>query len=115
MPTVSAHVAQTLAQHIDHVFGVMGNGNAYFLDARNIGDVEVLADVAVRHGFDRQEARAIALDPAACAQVEEEVARSAAAGIRSVPHVDFGSGVAISGGRSEAEMASAIREAMRRC
>ena len=33
MPTVSAHVALTLAQHIDHVFGVMGNGNAYFLDA----------------------------------------------------------------------------------
>ncbi|SJN28295.1 TPP-requiring enzyme co-localized with fatty acid metabolic genes [Microbacterium esteraromaticum] len=33
MPTVSAHVALTLSQHIDHVFGVMGNGNAYFLDA----------------------------------------------------------------------------------
>jgi acetolactate synthase-1/2/3 large subunit len=33
MPTVSAHVALTLARHIDHVFGVMGNGNAYFLDA----------------------------------------------------------------------------------
>ena len=31
--TVSAHVALTLARHIDHVFGVMGNGNAYFLDA----------------------------------------------------------------------------------
>ncbi|WP_127129921.1 thiamine pyrophosphate-binding protein [Georgenia sp. SYP-B2076] len=33
MPTVSAHVAATLAAHVDHVFGVMGNGNAYFLDA----------------------------------------------------------------------------------
>lgn len=33
MPTVSAHVALTLAEHIDAVFGVMGNGNAYFLDA----------------------------------------------------------------------------------
>ncbi|WP_028046605.1 thiamine pyrophosphate-binding protein [Cellulomonas sp. URHE0023] len=33
MPTVSAHVAVTLAAHVDHVFGVMGNGNAYFLDA----------------------------------------------------------------------------------
>ena len=31
--TVSAHVARTLARHIDHVFGVMGNGNAHFLDA----------------------------------------------------------------------------------
>src|SRR4051812_41367126 len=33
MPTVSAHVAVTLAAHVHHVFGVMGNGNAYFLDA----------------------------------------------------------------------------------
>ncbi|WP_369372228.1 thiamine pyrophosphate-binding protein [Promicromonospora sp. Populi] len=33
MPTVSAHVARTVAQHVDHVFGVMGNGNAWFLDA----------------------------------------------------------------------------------
>lgn len=33
MPTVSAHVALTLARHITDVFGLMGNGNAYFLDA----------------------------------------------------------------------------------
>ncbi|MDO8144608.1 thiamine pyrophosphate-binding protein [Isoptericola sp. 178] len=26
-------MARTLAQHVDHVFGVMGNGNAWFLDA----------------------------------------------------------------------------------
>ncbi|MDT0156525.1 thiamine pyrophosphate-binding protein [Microbacterium sp. ARD32] len=47
MPTVSAHVALTLAQHVDHVFGVMGNGNAYFLDA-----IETQTDAvftAVRH------------------------------------------------------------------
>ncbi|WP_137844415.1 thiamine pyrophosphate-binding protein [Microbacterium sp. 2FI] len=47
MPTVSAHVALTLARHIDHVFGVMGNGNAYFLDALERG-AEV-AFTAVRH------------------------------------------------------------------
>ena len=33
MSTVSTHVAVTLARHVDHVFGVMGNGNAWFLDA----------------------------------------------------------------------------------
>lgn len=33
MPTVSAHVAVTLATQVRNVFGVMGNGNAYFLDA----------------------------------------------------------------------------------
>lgn len=33
MSTVSAHVALTLADHVTQIFGVMGNGNAYFLDA----------------------------------------------------------------------------------
>ncbi|MFC7752968.1 thiamine pyrophosphate-binding protein [Tsukamurella soli] len=33
MPSVSTHIALTLAAHVDHVFGVMGNGNAYLLDA----------------------------------------------------------------------------------
>ena len=27
MASVSAHVAHTLSAHVDHVFGVMGNGN----------------------------------------------------------------------------------------
>lgn len=47
MPIVSAHVAHALAAHADVVFGVMGNGNAYLLDA-----VERDTDmtfVAVRH------------------------------------------------------------------
>ncbi|MGI9821710.1 thiamine pyrophosphate-binding protein [Agromyces sp. Marseille-Q5079] len=47
MPTVSAHVARTLAAHLDHVFGLMGNGNAYFLDALE-RETEV-AFTAVRH------------------------------------------------------------------
>jgi acetolactate synthase I/II/III large subunit len=33
MASVSAHVAHALALHVDHVFGVMGNGNAALLDA----------------------------------------------------------------------------------
>jgi acetolactate synthase I/II/III large subunit len=47
MPTVSAHVAVTLARHVDHVFGVMGNGNAYFLDA--IERLTPATFTAVRH------------------------------------------------------------------
>lgn len=38
MPTVSAHVATTLARYVHHVFGIMGNGNAYFLDAIERGE-----------------------------------------------------------------------------
>ncbi|WP_300266353.1 thiamine pyrophosphate-binding protein [Microbacterium sp.] len=47
MSSVSAHVARTLAQHIDAVFGVMGNGNAYFLDALETQTPAVFT--AVRH------------------------------------------------------------------
>ena len=47
MPSVSAHVASALARHVDHVFGVMGNGNAYFLDAL-VRD-EVVPYTALRH------------------------------------------------------------------
>lgn len=47
MPTVSAHAAAALATHVDHVFGVMGNGNAHFLDA--LERATDAAFVAVRH------------------------------------------------------------------
>ena len=47
MSTVSAHVALTLAQHVDAVFGVMGNGNAWFLDALERGTA--VSFTAVRH------------------------------------------------------------------
>ncbi|TPW78254.1 thiamine pyrophosphate-binding protein [Schumannella sp. 10F1B-5-1] len=47
MPSVSAHVAATLARRIHHVFGVMGNGNAHFLDAvERSGEIHF---TAVRH------------------------------------------------------------------
>lgn len=46
MPSVSAHVARTLAAHIDHTFGVMGNGNAHLLDEL---DRTGVAYTAMRH------------------------------------------------------------------
>lgn len=85
--------------------------HAHFLQAKNISDADVLADIAVAHGFEREEARAIALAPARHRHVEEEAARSMAAGVRSVPHFIFGGRIAINGGRSEDEIAYAVREA----
>jgi predicted DsbA family dithiol-disulfide isomerase len=85
---------------------------AYFLDVKNISDADVLADIAARYGFDRAQARAIALDPAQHQRVEWAAAKSSAAGVRSVPHFVFDGRIAINGGRSEDEIALAIREAM---
>lgn len=47
MSSVSAHVAITLARHVHEVFGVMGNGNAHFLDA--LERVTPAGFTAVRH------------------------------------------------------------------
>lgn len=47
MATVSAHVAATLSRQISQVFGVMGNGNAHFLDALEKGTGATFT--AVRH------------------------------------------------------------------
>ena len=86
--------------------------HAHFLEAKNISDADVLACIAVGYGFEREEARAIALDPEQHRRVEQEAARSAAAGVKSVPHFVFGRRIAINGGRSEDELASAIRQAI---
>ncbi|QHC61176.1 thiamine pyrophosphate-binding protein [Rathayibacter sp. VKM Ac-2760] len=47
MPTVVTHVAAALSQHIRTVFGVMGNGNAHFIDA--LERTSAAEFVAVRH------------------------------------------------------------------
>ena len=52
MAHTSAHVAHTLAAHIDEVFGLMGNGNAYFLDA-------LLRDTSATYTAVRHEAGAV--------------------------------------------------------
>jgi predicted DsbA family dithiol-disulfide isomerase len=86
---------------------------AYFLGVKNIADADVLADIAADYGFDRADARAIALDPSQRERVEQEAARSAAAGVRSVPHFVFGGKIAIIGGRSEDEISLSIEQATR--
>ncbi|WP_166973073.1 thiamine pyrophosphate-binding protein [Brevibacterium atlanticum] len=52
MAHASAHVAHTLATHVDDVFGLMGNGNAYFLDA-------LLRTTSARYTAVRHEAGAV--------------------------------------------------------
>ncbi|MBB4480107.1 DsbA family oxidoreductase [Rhizobium etli] len=108
-PTEAAHALILAARErgTQHRLAV-AISEAYFLGARNIADADVLADIAVHHGFDRAEARAIALDPAQHERVRQEAAGSAAVGVRSVPHFVFGGQVAINGGRSEDEIASSI-------
>lgn len=113
-PTWPAHalILAARARGTQHPLAVAIT-EAYFLGAMNIADADVLAEIAADHGFDRAEARAIALDPAQRERVEQAAAQSAAAGVRSVPHFVFGDRLAINGGRSEDDLALAIQETMR--
>ncbi|MBK1822297.1 DsbA family oxidoreductase [Burkholderia orbicola] len=113
-PTHAAHalIKAAGARGTQHQLAVAIT-EAYFLQAKNTGKPDVLADIAAAHGFERDEALAIAGDPAWRARVEQAAADSAAAGVRSVPHFVFGGHIAINGGRSEDEIATAIGQAIR--
>lgn len=61
----------------------------------------------MQHGFDREAVIASLADVQERAETRLYVARSAAAGVKSIPHFVFNGRLAINGGRSEAELADA--------
>lgn len=111
-PTQAAHavIRAAAGRNTQHRLAVAIT-NAYFIAAQNISDADVLADISADYGFDRDQARAIALEPEQRHRVEEDAGKSRNAGVRSVPHFVFGGRIAINGGRSEDEIASAIQVA----
>ncbi|TIP02991.1 MAG: DsbA family protein [Mesorhizobium sp.] len=113
-PTQAAHglVMAAREQGTQHALAVAIT-DAYFLEAQNIADADVLADLGSRHGFEPEEARRIALDPAQHGRVEEASARAGAQGVRSVPHIVFDGRINMNGGRSEDELAHGISAALR--
>jgi predicted DsbA family dithiol-disulfide isomerase len=58
---------------------------AYFVDARNIGDVEVLAEVARSAGLDEGEARAVLADRTYREAVDADWAYAGKCGVTGVP------------------------------
>ena len=87
---------------------------AYFHEARNISNLDVLAEIASRHGFDREEGRRLVRDRTERALTERQAARATAQAIRSVPHFVFDGRIALNGGRSEHELSLAIESAAQR-
>ncbi|WP_244118354.1 DsbA family protein [Burkholderia gladioli] len=75
-PTQAAHAVILAAAGRDtqHRLAVAIT-DAYFIEAKNISDADVLTDIAADYGFDRDQARAIALDPAQHRRVEQEAAQ----------------------------------------
>jgi predicted DsbA family dithiol-disulfide isomerase len=84
-------------------------GQAYYLEARNISDPAVLAEVASGFGFSGDEAIGIATDPARLREVEALAASAGAQGIGGVPFFIFQGKYALSGAQPEAVFNQALQ------
>ena len=85
---------------------------AYFTELRDIGDVEVLADIAAAHGMDRG---AIAGRFAAGAGkdfINQACDAATRSGVQGVPFMIFADRVAVSGAHAPAELVNAIDKAL---
>ena len=71
--------------------------NGYFLEGRDIGDTETLADIAAESGFDRDEARAFLMSRAEREEITAEDRNARRLGINAVPCFIFGGQYAVSG------------------
>jgi predicted DsbA family dithiol-disulfide isomerase len=88
--------------------------SAYFDEGRNIGDADLLAELAARHGFTADEARALAADERERELTRCEAAAASARGIRGVPFFVFDQRLALSGAQPAEVLVAAAREALRR-
>jgi len=86
--------------------------SAYFQQALNIHDADVLAAVAAPHGFDADEVARLTTDESALAETREEARAAAAAGIDGVPFFVFGERVAVAGAQPESVLRSALEQAL---
>jgi predicted DsbA family dithiol-disulfide isomerase len=111
-PTVRAH---TLIRH------AAGKGTqrelvrdlfrANFLDAKNISDLDVLTEIAGRHGFSPGEVSRLLGDERELATTLQDAAEAAASGITGVPFYVLDQRFAISGAQQEEVLRAAIERA----
>ena len=84
----------------------------YFLEAANIADPAILADVAERHGFTRDEALELVSSETELELSSEAAISAAQGGIRGVPFFVFDGKLAVSGAQSVSVLQAAIRQAL---
>ncbi|MEO8858682.1 MAG: DsbA family oxidoreductase [Burkholderiaceae bacterium] len=85
---------------------------AYFIDNRFIGDVDVLADIARAAGLDAEQARAYVSDSARLQAVAAADAQSRSMGINGVPFFIFNQKVALSGAQDPETLLAAMRQSL---
>jgi predicted DsbA family dithiol-disulfide isomerase len=84
---------------------------ANFLEARNISDLAVLAEIGARHDFTAAEVSRLGTDEAELATTRQDAAEAAASGITGVPFYVLDQRFAISGAQQEEVLRAAIERA----
>ncbi|APW35906.1 hypothetical protein RD110_00675 [Rhodoferax koreense] len=117
-----AHQANTLAAHALIAFAQRGDRDgsdmkerllkAYFVENRNIGDIEVLVAIATEAGFDPAAARAFITSPEERAAVSESDQQARQLGVSGVPFFIFNRQLAVSGAQDPATLLEAMKQAV---
>jgi predicted DsbA family dithiol-disulfide isomerase len=84
---------------------------AYFIENRFIGDVDVLVAIAAEAGLDANAARAYLHDPAAQADVAQADQEARRMGISGVPFFIFNRRLSVSGAQDPATLLAAMQQA----
>jgi predicted DsbA family dithiol-disulfide isomerase len=85
---------------------------AYFLEGKNIGDLNTLAFVAAEAGLDRTETEEFLASEKGVAEVKSEEAVGRQLGIRGVPYFVLNGSIAISGAQPPDIIVPALRQAL---
>lgn len=110
-PTARAHTLTRLARPLGTQHALANAiAAAYFLDHLQINDAEVLADLAVRHGFEREAALRAISDPGELRITEELATEAARQGINGVPFFVFADRYAMSGAQPQEVFAMALAQ-----
>jgi predicted DsbA family dithiol-disulfide isomerase len=86
--------------------------NAYFVEGRFIGSLDVLVDIAVAAGLDGSAVRQHLSDPATRQAVAQADAQARQMGISGVPFFIFNQKVAVSGAQDPANLLQAMQQAV---
>jgi predicted DsbA family dithiol-disulfide isomerase len=84
---------------------------AHFLEARDIGNPDVLAALAGAHGFEADEARELLRDEQELSRTRDEALEAAARGVRGVPFFVFAGRFGVSGAQPTETLRAAIAQA----
>lgn len=85
---------------------------AFFTDGLNVGDIQVLADIAAEAGLDRAAALAALESGEFAGAVDADLAEAQSLGISGVPFFVFNRTLAVSGAQSEATFLQALEQSL---